>query len=122
MAEGFARLYGRDLLEVASAGLIPSGHVSPETVEVMSEEGIDLSGHDSKPLARETIEWADLVVSLGGDPGVRYPDLLEGKLITWPISDPFGQSLIRYRQVRDEIKKKVIDLVISMSDSGCGKS
>ena len=122
MAEGFARSYGKGLLEVSSAGLVPSGHISAETVEVMNEEGIDLSGHDSKPLTRETIEWADLVVSLGGDPGLRYPDLLEGKLATWPISDPYGQSLSCYRRVRDEIKKKVIDLIISISDPGRGKT
>jgi hypothetical protein len=37
MAEGFARCYGSDVLEAASAGLAPAGIVVSETIRTMHE-------------------------------------------------------------------------------------
>ncbi len=117
MAEGYARFFGRDRVEASSAGMLPGAGVSRDTIKVMEEEGIDLSGHRSKPLTREAVERADLVVGIGADPASRYPDLLEGKLVYWEIADPFGRSPGRYREIRDRIKEKVLDLLISLGVS-----
>ncbi len=45
MAEGFARRYGGDALEVYSAGLTPAG-VNENAAKVMAELGIDISRPD----------------------------------------------------------------------------
>jgi len=114
MAEGFARKLGKKVMRAASAGTNATGFLSPEVVRVMKEEGVDISGQQSRQLTRRMAQEADLVVALGGGPENLYPDLLGDKLITWPTPDPFGQTPERYREVRDLIKARVIDLIIDL--------
>ena len=115
MAEGFARELGKGIVEASSAGTAATGFVSREGKEAMEEAGIDISGQASRQITREMVEKSDLVVALGGCPECLYPELLENKLITWPIPDPFGEPLSRYRQVRDMIKENVVNLIIDLS-------
>jgi protein-tyrosine-phosphatase len=94
-----------------SAGSIadPDGAVHPEVVTVMREVGIDLA--DVKPirLTRELAEQADVVVTMGcGDacpyiPGKRYID--------WDLPDPKGRPISEVRTTRDDIDRRVKDLV-----------
>ncbi len=92
-----------------SAGTQPGERVHPEVVEAMSERGIDVSGELPKKLTREQAEWADVVVTMGcGDecpyiPGVRYVD--------WELEDPKGRPVDEVRETRDEIEKRVGELV-----------
>jgi arsenate reductase len=74
----------------------------------MSELGIDLDGREPRRLAREDVEWADLVVTMGcGDacpvlPGKRYID--------WNLQDPAGMPIEVVRQIRDRIAGLVEEL------------
>jgi arsenate reductase (thioredoxin) len=92
-----------------SAGTAPAAHVHPEVVEVMRELDIDLADREPQPLTRELAEQADLVITMGcGDecpfvPGKRYID--------WDLPDPSGQPADRVRDIRDEIGRRVNDLV-----------
>jgi arsenate reductase len=78
-------------------------------VEVMAELGVDLSACRPCKLSREDAEWADIVVTMGcGDecpyiPGKRYLD--------WDLPDPKGQPLEAVRATRDEIERRVGDLL-----------
>jgi arsenate reductase (thioredoxin) len=91
-----------------SAGSAPAAAVHPAVVEAMSELGIDLSSRVPRGLAREDVEWADVVVTMGcGDacpvlPGKRYVD--------WDIRDPAGALLDEVRAIRDEIERRVAEL------------
>jgi arsenate reductase len=95
-----------------SAGTTPGNHVHPEVVEVMSELGIDLSDRQPKALSTGDAEWADVVVTMGcGDecpyiPGRRYLD--------WDLPDPKGQPIEAVRATREEIEKRVIQLVAEL--------
>ena len=95
--------------QARSAGSRPAQHVHPEVVEVMREIGIDLERHTPHRLERADMEWADVVVTMGcGDecpyiPGRRYID--------WEVEDPAGQPLDVVRGVRDEIRRRVADLL-----------
>jgi len=95
--------------EARSAGTTPGEHVHPEVVEAMSELGIDLAGRVPHKLSREDTEWADVVVTMGcGDecpyiPGVRYLD--------WDLPDPKGRPLEEVRATRDEIERRVTELI-----------
>jgi arsenate reductase len=115
MAEGYARAYGAKILNASSAGTAALGRVSPEAIEVMKEDGVDVSGQQSDQITREMAETADLVVVLGGCPECLYPDLLADKTIRWPISDPFGSPIEEFRRVRGLIKAQVTDLIIDLS-------
>jgi arsenate reductase len=92
-----------------SAGTTPAGHLHPEVIEVMQELGIDLSGRRPELLTRELAEQADLIVTMGcGDecpyvPGKRYID--------WDLPDPKGRPLQEVRAARDEIARRVQELL-----------
>ncbi len=91
-----------------SAGSRPERQLHPEVVEVMRERGIDLSERTPKAIDRGSLEWADIVVTMGcGDacpvlPGKRYVD--------WALDDPAGRSVGEVRAVRDEIERRVAQL------------
>jgi arsenate reductase len=92
-----------------SAGSDPAERVHPEVVEVMREVGIDVAERVPRALARSDAEWADVVVTMGcGDacpviPGKRYLD--------WELEDPQGKSVLKTREIRDEIARRVDALV-----------
>jgi arsenate reductase (thioredoxin) len=95
-----------------SAGTTPADSVHPEVVEAMLELGIDLSDRRPKPLTRELAESADVVVTMGcGDecpyiPGKRYVD--------WELTDPKGKDLETVRSIRDDIGRRVGELVAEL--------
>jgi arsenate reductase len=95
-----------------SAGTTPAAGVHPEVVEVMAELGIDLAGRVPHGLTEEDALWADVVVTMGcGDkcpyiPGRRYVD--------WDLADPSGRPLEEVRATRDEIDRRVRDLVVEL--------
>jgi arsenate reductase (thioredoxin) len=96
----------------ASAGTRPAVRVHPEVVAAMGELGVDLSGRTPKRLTRELADEADVVVTMGcGDecpyiPGKRYLD--------WDLPDPAGLPLDEVRGVRDDIARRVAELVAEL--------
>ena len=103
--------------EARSAGTTPAERVHPEVVEAMAEIGIDLADRVPRELTRSDAEWADVVVTMGcGDecpyiPGKRYLD--------WDLPDPKGQALDAVRATRDEIERRVTELVAELDrDAG----
>lgn len=95
--------------EGRSAGTTPGHRVHPEVVEVMGELGIDLADRKPRLLSAEDAEWADVIVTMGcGDkcphvPGVRHID--------WDLPDPKGQPVEAVRATRDEIARRVEELL-----------
>ncbi len=114
IAEGYGRAWGSSVMSVKSAGTHAIDTVSPEIVEVMAEEGIDISRQRPRRLTAGMIRWADRVIALGGAPELTYPDLLMDKLVSWPTPDPFGQGVEEARRVRDLIKARITDLIIDL--------
>jgi arsenate reductase len=92
-----------------SAGTRPGTAVHPEVVTVMREVGIDLSGATPQYLAADVTKDAHIVITMGcGDecpliPGVERED--------WPLEDPKGQPVETVRRIRDEIQRRVAELV-----------
>lgn len=107
---------GRHTSESAGSVADPSGAVHPEVVTVMNEVGIDLSGVRPQRLTDDMATRADVVVTMGcGDacpfvPGVRYID--------WDLPDPKGQPIDAVRATRDEIARRVSDLLGTLSPGG----
>jgi arsenate reductase len=100
--------------EARSAGTTPGERVHPEVVEAMEELGIELGARVPRKLSRSDAEWADVVVTMGcGDecpyiPGKRYLD--------WELEDPKGRPLEEVRRTRDEIERRVVELVGELDD------
>src|SRR5688572_25027243 len=65
MAQAFARMFGGDRVEAASAGSKPSGQVNPRAVQFMQELGYDLATHTSKSLDEFAGQTIDVAVTMG---------------------------------------------------------
>jgi arsenate reductase len=105
MAEGFAKFYGRDKVEVFSAGSHPSGKVDQTAIEVMKEKGIDISNQKSKGFRDLPYQSFDYVITMGC--GDVCPFVPAKKRIEWEIEDPKGKSNEEFRRTRNKIENKV---------------
>jgi protein-tyrosine-phosphatase len=103
---------GRHRALSAGSEADPEGHVHPQVVDVMRELEIDVSDRRPQRLTRELAEQADVVVTMGcGDacpyiPGKRYLD--------WELEDPKGRPVDEVRTTRDDIARRVADLVAEL--------
>ena len=107
MAAAFAARHAD--LRAISAGTEPAERVHPEVVDVMREIGIDLSQARPQKLTQELAQQADLLVTMGC--GDKCPDVPGLKIEDWPLEDPKGQPVERVREIRDEIQRRVDQLV-----------
>jgi protein-tyrosine-phosphatase len=112
MALGFfARLAG-DRAVAWSGGSEPGTELNPSAVAAMAEVGIDITSEYPKPWTGEIVQAADVVITMGcGDtcpvlPGKRYED--------WALADPADQSVEAVRPIRDEIEKRVRQLLAEL--------
>ena len=105
----FNQLADPELARGVSAGTQPAEHVHPAVVEAMREVGIELSDAKPQKLTTELAQNADMLVTMGcGDecpyiPGLRRDD--------WPLPDPKDQGIESVRQTRDEVKRRVLQLL-----------
>jgi arsenate reductase len=109
MAEGFARMYGKDVMIAESAGLAPALVVPEETKQIMAEKNVDLSAHFPKPVSIFPPGHFDRVVNMSGYPTPAFPAAVE-----WKVRDPIGGSPEQYRAVRDQIEQLVMKLILDL--------
>ncbi|MDR6553988.1 arsenate reductase ArsC [Paenibacillus qinlingensis] len=118
IAEAFAKHYGKDNVIAESAGLEASD-IHPLTVEVMKEVGIDISNQTSKKIDMKTFLASNVIVKLCENLVERCPVVPFGITnVQWNILDPLEHSegnLEALRKNRDEIEKKVIELLKGMN-------
>lgn len=131
MAEGILKKYlkdlGKDDIEVTSAGVHAIDGVAPsqETIDVMREEGIDVSGFRSRSLTDARIKKADLILVMAGhhmdDIITRIPEASSKVHMLkqygsesgskacedMDIADPIGMSRMFYKEVLAVIKKEL---------------
>jgi arsenate reductase len=92
-----------------SAGTDPAPRVHPEVVMAMAEVGIDLSEAATSRLTPELAQRAKMLITMGcGDQCPVIPGLTRDD---WPLEDPNGKPLPRVREIRDEIRGRVEQLV-----------
>jgi protein-tyrosine-phosphatase len=113
MAAAYLQHLAGDRIEVLSAGSAPSNEVNPAAIAAMLEEGIDMSAEQPKILTDEAVQASDVVITMGcGDtckfyPGKRYED--------WVLEDPAGQGIESVRPIRDEIRRRVEELIAELA-------
>lgn len=111
MAEAFANKYGKDKFIVSSAGNKPADKVNPVVVEAMKEVGIDLSNNKPKLLTFQMAQDADLIVTMGCNDYGICPGPFFKPTIDWKLEDPKGKPVVKVREIRDEIERRVQDLI-----------
>jgi protein-tyrosine-phosphatase len=109
MALGFLQYLAGDGAIGWSGGSEPGDLLNPAAIEAMAERGIDITGEFPKPWTDEIVRAADVIITMGcGDacpifPGKRYED--------WALDDPEGRTLEAVRPIRDEIERRVRQLL-----------
>jgi arsenate reductase len=111
MAEGFARAYGADVLVPASAGLAPAGGIASDTKRAMLEKNIDIRDHFPKTLKHLGRARFDLAINMSGEP--IPPDAGE-RILEWEVPDPVRASYERHCEIRDDIERRVMKLVLEL--------
>lgn len=112
IAEAFARLHGGDRIEAYSAGSRPSGRVNPNAVSSMRELGYDLAQHTSKGLTDIPDVDYDAAITMGC--GDECPRVRAKQRLDWGIPDPKDLPPDMFREVRDLIERKVLQLLRSL--------
>lgn len=115
MAAGYLRHLAEGEIKVLSAGTDPGTEINKLAVEVMLEEGIDLSEATPEELSDEKVLESDYVITMGcGDACPYFP----GKTyLDWPLTDPKDQPIEVVRQIRNEIRAKVEALIAEVRTS-----
>jgi len=110
MAEAFFNRYAGGKARAISAGTSPAANVEPAVVTVMKELSIDISGNKPKPLTPELIDRANLVITMGCSAEAACPaSWVEAR--DWGLEDPKDKPIEKVREIRDEIKARVIALL-----------
>lgn len=113
MSQAFAKILGGSRVEAYSAGSRPSGKINPKAIAAMKELGYDLSSHHSKSLEEVKADAPfDAVVTMGC--GDACPWMPAKQFIDWQIPDPRDMNEEDFRKVRDFIKGKVAELILSL--------
>jgi protein-tyrosine-phosphatase len=112
MAAGLLAKHAKGRVHVRSAGSTPADEINAAVVEAMLEVGVDISTEYPKPLTDEFVRASDVVITMGcGDacpifPGKRYLD--------WDLDDPAGKPLEEVRPIRDELDRRVQELLAEL--------
>jgi len=113
MAEAFANFHGKGKLTASSAGVALADKINPLVVAVMRERDIDISMKKPKLLTREMAENADKIITMGCSVDGICPAPLLKNVTDWQLEDPKGKPIDAVRRVRDEVEKKVLEMIAS---------
>jgi arsenate reductase len=92
-----------------SAGTNPGTQVHPEVLEAMRELGVDLSGVRPQRLTDELARQAQVLITMGcGDECPYVPGAVRDD---WPLEDPKGQPIARVREIREDVRSRVRELI-----------
>jgi arsenate reductase len=127
IAEAYLNLFAGDRLFAESAGLEP-GNLNSYAVEVLKEEGIDISAHKTKgvfELFRQQKQYDAIITVCSPAVNAKCP-IFPGRVkrLNWPFDDPSGftgnreEILEQTRKLRDQIKEKVLSLIREYEATG----
>lgn len=121
MAEAYLNLLGQKSFTAQSAGIEP-GQLNPIVVEVMKEDGIDISTHSTKSVQSfidSGIQF-DFIITVCDEASAERCPVFPGKgqRIHIGFEDPSSiqadmqEKLVRTRNIRDQIKQKIHDFIL----------
>lgn len=114
IAQAFFEKYAPEDVRAESAGQEPADAIWPEVVEAMREVGLDLSGRKPKKIDLEMQLHADWAITLACGGTCPYvPGIVED----WDIPDPAGKPIEEVRAIRDELERRVRDLIDNRLDA-----
>jgi arsenate-mycothiol transferase len=116
LAAGLMNQLAAGAVTVHSAGTKPGKSLNPESVESLSELGIDITGEHPKPVADEVLDAVDVVVVLGTEAKLEPRD--GTRFEVWVPDEPSErgiEGMERMRLVRDDITARVQKLLAELT-------
>ena len=113
MAEAIFNQRAQGRHRAISAGTEPAEAVHPQVVAAMLQLGIDLSGARPRLLTADLADEADVAISMGCDVAAACP-ALRIPMRDWALADPAGMSLAQVRDIRDDIDRRVTELLTEL--------
>ena len=117
MAEAFFNHLAKGKARAISAGTEPASAVSRTAIEAMREVSIDISKNKPKALTPEMLDRASMVVTMGCGAEAACPASWV-ETHDWALEDPKDKPIEKVREIRDEIKAKVVELLKELKLSG----
>ena len=112
MAEGLARAFHDDKIEVVSAGSRPAGFVHPNAIRALAEIGIDIADAQSKAADDFIDQPFDVVVTVCDSAARDCPSWPGAKRIEhWSIEDPSWSGFDAFVETRDDLEQRIESLV-----------
>jgi arsenate reductase (thioredoxin) len=108
-AAWFNALADKARAKAISAGTEPGARVHPEVVEAMREVGIEVANNSPQKLTDELASTAAILITMGcGEACPAIPGL---RRLDWPLEDPKGKPIERVREIRDDVRQRVLSLL-----------
>ena len=115
MAKAFFNELAEGKAVADSAGTQPADDVNPVVIQAMKEVGIDISESKPQALTFEMTEEAERMITMGcgADASAVCPaSFIETE--DWELDDPHDASIEQVRRIRDEVKRRVEELIREM--------
>jgi arsenate reductase len=106
-----------DSLEILTGGTHPAEYVHEEVIEVMREEGFDLSERTPREITSEELRSCEYVATMGCSTLDVDEDNPTVDIRDWDLPDPNGQDLETVRQIRDEVNRRMVALFDELVES-----
>lgn len=105
-----------DSVEILTGGTHPADHVHESVIEVMHEEGFDLSERTPREITAEELQSCDYVATMGCSTLDVEAEDSTVDIRDWNLPDPHGEDVGTIRSIRDDIHQRVVDLFDELSD------
>ncbi len=92
-----------------SAGVNPASALNPNVRQLLQEVGITLTERTPRVVTQDMVDKASRVVTFGCLD--RCPIGAEKKGEDWPVPGATGKSIGELREIRDELSRRVDDLI-----------
>lgn len=106
-----------DSVEILTGGTHPAEHVHEEVIEVMREEGFDLSERTPREITSEELRSCEYVATMGCSTLDVHEDNPTVDIRDWDLPDPDGQDLETVREIRNEVNRQVVALFDELAES-----
>lgn len=114
MAEGFFNKSAPEGYRALSAGTKPVSQINPVVIDVMKEIDIDISNQKSKEITEDMMRNSFKTVNMGCIDKESCPTLFLPNVLDWNLEDPKGKPIDKVREIRDEVKLRVKELVAGL--------
>jgi len=105
-----------DSVEILTGGTRPADHVHEEVIDVMREEGFDLSERTPRKIASEELRSCEYVATMGCSTLDVEEEDSTVDIRDWNLPDPHGEDVDTVRSIRDDVHRRVVDLFDELSD------